>query len=112
MLFRGQPGFEDLLAGELRSVGLAVTSQGGGWVACSAPGTPSPGSPPPPPGRDLCFAYAPHQAPVEIAAESVNALATRLLEHFLASAKDERFDAPWPCVFTTAAGLDGLGCRA
>jgi 23S rRNA (cytidine2498-2'-O)-methyltransferase len=107
MLFRGQPGFEDLLAGELRALGLAVTGQGGGWVTTVnvAPAA-SPVAP------DLCFAYATHFLPVELTGETVNALAARLLEHFLASAKDERFDAPWPCVFTTAAGLDGLGRRA
>lgn len=105
MLLRGQPGFETLLAGELRSLGLAVTGQGGGWVAIVAP-------PASAPALDLCFAHALHLAPVEIAGESVNALAAALLEHFLASARDERFEAPWPCVFTTAAGLDGLGRRA
>ena len=104
MLLRGQPGFEDLLAGEARALGLAVTGQGGGWVTTAAP----PGNFAP----DLCFAHTLHFAPVALAAESVIALATRSLEHFLASASDERFDAPWPCVFTTAAGLDGLGRRA
>jgi 23S rRNA (cytidine2498-2'-O)-methyltransferase len=103
MILRGQPGFEELLAGEARAAGLVVTAQGGAWVelAGNVPAKP-----------DFCFAYAIHLAPLEVAGESVNALAARLLEHFLASAKDERFDAPWPCVFTTAAGLDGLGRRA
>jgi Predicted SAM-dependent methyltransferase len=109
MLFRGQPGFEDLLDGELRSVGLAATERGGGWVATA----PRPADAPVPPAvADLCFAHAVHLVPVEIAGESVNALAARLLDHFLATARDERFDATWPCVFTTAAGLDGLGRRA
>lgn len=106
MLLRGQPGFEDLLAGEARALGLPVSAQGGGWVAV----TPGPAFAPS--TLDLCFAYAAHLAPVELAGDSVNALATRLLDHFLATARDERFDAPWPCVFTTAAGLDGLGRRA
>lgn len=89
--------------GEARAAGLAVTGQGGGWVevAGNAPTAP-----------DFCFAYAIHHAPVAVEGESVNALAARLLEYFLTSAKEERFDAPWPCVFTTAAGLDGLGRRA
>ena len=103
MLFRCQPGFEDLLVGELRAAGLATTERGGGWALTA----PAPDHAP-----ELCFAHAAHLAPVELAAESVNALAARLLEHFLASARDERFDAPWPCVFSTAAGLDGLGRRA
>ncbi len=89
--------------GEARAAGLAVTGQGGGWVAVAGNAPVEP---------DFCFAYAIHHAPLEVAGESVNALAARLLEHFLASAKEERFDAPWPCVFTTAAGLDGLGRRA
>jgi 23S rRNA (cytidine2498-2'-O)-methyltransferase len=103
MILRGQPGFEELLAGEARAAGLAVTGQGGGWVAVAGNAPIEP---------DFCFAYAIHLAPSEVGGESVNALAAHLLEHFLASAKDERFDAPWPCVFTTAAGLDGLGRRA
>lgn len=93
-----------MLAGELRAAGVAVAAQGGGWVA-SAPGAVLA-------APDLCFAYAMHLAPVELTGETVNALAARLLEYFLASAKDERFEAAWPCVFTTAAGLDGLGRRA
>jgi 23S rRNA (cytidine2498-2'-O)-methyltransferase len=105
MLIRSQPGFEDLLAGELRALGQATTAQGGAWVAVADTAITSP-------APDLCFAHAIHLLPVEINGESVNALAARLLEHFLASAKDERFEAPWPCVFSTAAGLDGLGRRA
>lgn len=93
-----------MLAGELRAAGVAVAAQGGGWVA-SAPGKVLT-------APDLCFAYAIHLAPVELGGETVNALAAGLLEYFLAGAKDERFEAGWPCVFTTAAGLDGLGRRA
>jgi 23S rRNA (cytidine2498-2'-O)-methyltransferase len=107
MLLRGQPGFEELLVGEARSHGLATTAQGGGWaLVATSSASPAPAS------LDLCFAHAVHLVPVEITGESVNALATRLLDHFLASARDERFDAAWPCIFTTAAGLDGLGRRA
>ena len=109
MLFRGQPGFEDLLEGELRSLGLAASARGGGWIA--TPPLPA-GATPPAAIHDLCFAYFTHLAPVEIDGESVNALANRVLEQFLAGAKDERFDAAWPCVFSAAAGLDGLGRRA
>jgi 23S rRNA (cytidine2498-2'-O)-methyltransferase len=108
MLLRGQPGFEDLLAGEARALGLPVSAQGGGWALLDS----RPDAAPPPAASDLCFAHAVHLAPVELSGDSVNALASRLLEHFLASAREERFDAPWPCVFTTAAGLDGLGRRA
>ncbi|NDC74179.1 rRNA methyltransferase [bacterium] len=103
MLFRCQPGFEDLLVGELRAAGLATTDRGGGWALTAPAHGPAP---------ELCFAHALHLAPTELGGDSVNVLATRLLEHFLNSARDERFDAPWPCVFSTAAGLDGLGRRA
>jgi 23S rRNA (cytidine2498-2'-O)-methyltransferase len=105
MLLRGQPGFEDLLAGEARSLGLAASAQGGGWVLVTAAGASA--AP-----LDLCFAHAVHFAPLEIVGDSVNALAARLLECFLESAREERFEGPWPCVFSTAAGLDGLGRRA
>jgi 23S rRNA (cytidine2498-2'-O)-methyltransferase len=106
MLLRGQPGFEDLLEGEARGLGLPVLERGGGWLSVTPSAAVVPAS------LDLCFAQAIHLAPVEVSGESVNALATRLLDHFLASARDERFDSAWPCVFTTAAGLDGLGRRA
>jgi 23S rRNA (cytidine2498-2'-O)-methyltransferase len=103
MLFRCQPGFEDLLVGELRAAGLAASERGGGWALTATAAGPAP---------ELCFAHAVHLAPVELGGDSVNALAARILDHFLASAREERFDAPWPCVFSTAAGLDGLGRRA
>ncbi len=109
MLLRGQPGFEDLLAGEIRSLGFAMSEQGGGWVT-----TPplAAGLLPPEAIGDLCFAHAVHPAPTEVTGDTVNALAARVLDLFLASAKDERFEAAWPCVFSAAAGLDGLGRRA
>jgi len=110
MLLRCQTGFEDLLAGELRTCGLSVSTQGGGWVATALDSAGE--APPVTAAPDFCFAHAIHFAPVEFSGDSVNALATALLDHFLASARDERFEAPWPCVFTTAAGLDGLGRRA
>jgi 23S rRNA (cytidine2498-2'-O)-methyltransferase len=106
MLLRGQPSFEDLLEGEARGLGLPVLERGGGWLSVTPSAAVVPAS------LDLCFAQAIHLAPVEVSGESVNALATRLLDHFLASARDERFDSAWPCVFTTAAGLDGLGKNA
>jgi 23S rRNA (cytidine2498-2'-O)-methyltransferase len=107
MLLRGQSGFEDLLAGEARALGLAATAQGGGWLSVAAPAGAGPDL-----VSDLCFAHAAHLAPAELHGESVNTLAARILDHFLASARDERFEAPWPCVFSAAAGLDGLGRRA
>lgn len=116
MLFRGQSGFEDLLAAELREAGLAVSDQGGGWVMTRPMADQAPRKSPSlaPEGReyDFCFSHLTHQSPTELTGETVNILATRLLEHFLSSAKDERFESPWPCVFSAASGLDGLGRRA
>lgn len=103
LLCRGQAGFEDVLAGELRARGLVECSRGGGWVGVEGASAKA---------EDLCFAQVVLPAAREVAGESVNALAARLLEGFLAEVKDERFDAPWPCVFSSAAGLDGLGRRA
>lgn len=102
-LCRGQAGFEDVLAGEVRAHGLAESERGGGWLITGA-------------GRsevveDLCFAHTVMTAAVEVLGDSVNALATRLLDQFLGGARDERFEAAWPCVFSAAAGLDGLGRR-
>ncbi len=108
MLLRGQPGFEDLIAGEARALGLGEVARGGGWVEVAEPGPDvATGG-----AADLCFAHSAHPGPVEVTGDSVNALAARLLEVFLAGSRDERFEAAWPCVFTAAAGLDGLGRRA
>lgn len=99
----GQAGFEDVLAGELRTRGLLECERGGGWVGTEG-GTAKA-------VEELCFAQFCLPGAAEFTGESVNALAARLLESFLDGARDERFDAPWPCVFSSAAGLDGLGRR-
>ncbi len=103
LLCRGQAGFEDVLAGELRARGLTETERGGGWLT-TTDGRPEV-------IEDLCFAHTVATAAVEVGGDSVNALATRLLDQFLDGARDERFEGAWPCVFSAAAGLDGLGRR-
>ncbi|MDR1010325.1 MAG: rRNA methyltransferase [Opitutaceae bacterium] len=103
MLFRCQPGYELHLERELRPLGLAMTDNGGGWL--QTPDTAADIS-------DLCFAHAALLSPQEITGESVNALAARILDHFLESARAERFETPWPLVFDCAATPDGLGRRA
>lgn len=104
MIYRCQPGFETFLEKELRALGLTPQEGGSGWVRTG----------PAPAGadwRDLCFAQAVMPDAVEVAGDSVNALSARILEEFLVSAKTERFDGEWPCLFDAAAGLDGLGRR-
>lgn len=106
MIFRSQPGFEDLLDGELRAAGRATGGNGAGWVRTED------GGPKTEDGLDgLCFAQSALLDPVEVGGDSVNALAAKILDVFLDSAKTERFEGAWPCLFEAAAGLDGLGRR-
>lgn len=102
MIFRCQPGFETNLEKELRWRGVLVVEIGSGWVKTEPSSTPVP---------DLCFAHACLIEPVELQADSVNGLASKLLDFFMASAKTERFEGPWPLLFDMAGGLDGLGRR-
>ncbi len=103
MIFRCQSGFELLLEKELRGHGFAAAELGEGWLRCEVPE-----------GRELpelCFAHAVLLDAVEIAGDSVNALAGKIAELFFESARTERFDGNWPLVFEAAGGLDGLGRR-
>jgi 23S rRNA (cytidine2498-2'-O)-methyltransferase len=103
MLVCGQPGYEDLIAGEGIAAGATETARGGGWVrVANGPGIVE---------SDWCFAQKILAAPQEVTGESVNQLAGALMDCFLVAVKDERIDAPWPAVFTAAAGMDGLGRR-
>jgi 23S rRNA (cytidine2498-2'-O)-methyltransferase len=103
MLVCGQPGYEDLIAGEVVAAGATETARGGGWVRMD--GGPAPGD------GDWCFAQKILFGAEEVTGESVNQLAGALMDWFLAAVKDERIEAAWPAVFTAAAGLDGLGRR-
>ncbi|MBI4060800.1 MAG: rRNA methyltransferase [Elusimicrobia bacterium] len=91
-----QAGYEAFLVKEL---GGAAEKAGAGWVL----GPEGAGEP--------CFAHVSMKAPVEVAGKSLNALAGAMADHFAASARGERFDAPWPfCV--ESAGEAGLSRRA
>jgi 23S rRNA (cytidine2498-2'-O)-methyltransferase len=103
MLACGQPGYEDLLAGEMIARGATEAARGGGWVRMDGGPAIADG--------DWCFAYKVLGDAHEVVGESVNQLAGALLDWFLAAVKDERIEAVWPVVFTAAAGLDGLGRR-
>jgi 23S rRNA (cytidine2498-2'-O)-methyltransferase len=101
MIFCCQPGFELHLEKELRWRGIVAVENGSGWLRSQAVAEPP----------ELCFAHAVLIDPVEIAADSVNGLGTKILDTFLSSAKTERFDGVWPLIFSMAGGLDGLGRR-
>ncbi|MDR1789390.1 MAG: rRNA methyltransferase [Opitutaceae bacterium] len=103
MIARSQPGYEDLLRGELARLGAATTESAPGWLRVLHTGD----NPP----SDLCFAHRLLLNPAEIYAITVNGLAQDLLNFFLETSRDERFDAPWPCLFEAAA-VDGLARRA
>ncbi|MFZ5497322.1 MAG: SAM-dependent methyltransferase [Verrucomicrobiota bacterium] len=116
MLSLCQHGYEAFLERELAAAGLAVDGKGTGWVLGRA-------NPPDEPLRadgssgrlalpDLAFPHATLLAPREFRGESVNALARQLADFLLASLRGERIEAAWPCVFSTAAEVPGLGRRA
>lgn len=119
MLLTCQSGFEALLARELTELrGAAAVESGPGWVriAAAAEGglrstglDPAEGSASPDNG--LAFAHLVLTDPVEVRGESVNALAARVGEYFLASLRNERVEAPWPNVWLGPAETVGLGRR-
>jgi len=102
MIFRCQPGFEPNLEKELREFDIVAAELGSGWLRAVKTERNLP---------DLCFAQSVMLDPVEIAADTVNGLAGKILDYFLSSAKEERFETSWPLIFEMAAGLDGLGRR-
>jgi 23S rRNA (cytidine2498-2'-O)-methyltransferase len=102
VLLTCQAGFEPLLARELGELhGVTPVGQGPGWVRLAS-GLAVP---------DLTFAHLSLLAPVEVGGDSVNALAARLEEFFLASLRDERVAAAWPSVWLGPPELVGLGRR-
>lgn len=108
MLLTCQAGFEALLARELAELhGVGVTATGPGWVHVAAAGGPdSPAA-----LGQLAFAHWTLQKPVEVSGDAVNGLAQRIADHFLATLRGERIEAPWPSLWTGPAELVGLGRR-
>lgn len=84
--------------------GAMPAEHGGGWVRLTD-------KPWRMPEAGLCFAHAVLTDAVELTGDSVNQLAGRVADYFLASARTERFEGEWPCLFQAAAGIDGLGRR-
>ncbi len=101
MLLTCQAGFEKLLARELAATGIDAVEQGPGWVRT---------------GRSagvatLAFPHLTLLDPVELRGDSVNALAQRIAEFFLASLRGERIEFAWPAVWLGPQEIVGLGRR-
>lgn len=116
MLFTCQAGFETLLARELAELhGLAPAEKGPGWVRGAAVLQPTAGGTEPRLRHratpDLAFAHLALLAPIELRGDSVNTLAGRIGEWFLASLRGERVEAAWPCVWLGPPEVVGLGRR-
>jgi len=102
MLLTCQAGFEALLARELAELhGATAGENGPGWVRADRAL----------PLEDLVFPHLTLLDPAEVRGESVNALAQRVADFFLASLRGERIEAAWPCVWLGPAEVVGLGRR-
>jgi 23S rRNA (cytidine2498-2'-O)-methyltransferase len=105
MLLTCQAGFETLLGRELAELhGAGAAEKGPGWIRVADPNIS--GS-----LESLVFAHLTFTAPIELRGDSVNALATRILEFFLASVREERIEAAWPSVWLGPHEMVGLGRR-
>jgi len=107
MLFLCQHGYEALLARELGDDGLTVAETGPGWAAAQ----PLPGDTVARPLAELCFPHVALLAAREFRGDAVNALAQQLADFFMGGLRGERIEAAWPCAFTCAAEVPGLGRR-
>ncbi|NNN06013.1 MAG: rRNA methyltransferase [Elusimicrobia bacterium] len=94
-LYGCQAGFETFLAKELGS----GTKTAPGWILG------------PESARESCFAHFAFFDPEERTGTSVKSQAAAVADFFLRSAREERFDAPWPFV-VESAGAAGLSRRA
>jgi 23S rRNA (cytidine2498-2'-O)-methyltransferase len=101
MLLTCQAGFESLLGRELEVAGLAAAESGPGWVRTDRAV----------PTGAFAFPWLTLAEPVELRGESVNALAQRVAEFFLASLQGERIEAAWPNVWLGPQEVIGLGRR-
>ena len=89
------------LEGGARPAGaLSITERGAGWILAGGPIL-----------TDLAFPHLILEDPVEIRAESVNALAQQIFAWFVAAIKSERIDAPYPSFWDGPAEQVGLGRR-
>ncbi len=101
MLLTCQAGFETLLERELAAGGVVAVEKGPGWVRTTGTAF----------AETRAFPHLELMAPVELRSDSVNALAQRVAEFFLASLQGERVDAAWPCIWLGPQEITGLGRR-
>lgn len=117
MLLTCQAGFEALLARELAELHRAiVVERGPGWARVEdSPQQESSEreSNEPRVARlaQMAFAHLTLIDPVEVRAESINALAAQLAEYFFTRLRDERIEAPWPNIWLGPSEMVGLGRR-
>jgi 23S rRNA (cytidine2498-2'-O)-methyltransferase len=105
MLLTCQAGFETLLTRELAELhDAAAEEKGPGWVHLAPRASRLS-------AEGLAFPHLTLFDPVELRGDSVNALALRVAEFFLASLQDERIETAWPCVWLGPQELVGLGRR-
>jgi 23S rRNA (cytidine2498-2'-O)-methyltransferase len=100
-----QSGFEGLLIREMEGLGLPAAESGPGWVLSGVPGAGSLAL------RAAAFPHAILESPDEISGERVNELAQGVMDLFADSLRGERVDSPWPCIFSGAQDVTGLGRR-
>jgi 23S rRNA (cytidine2498-2'-O)-methyltransferase len=102
-----QSGYEAFLARELAASGRANPGANGeGWVFAEGEGEETGWL------EELCFPHLTLLDPDEVCETTVNALASRLSDHFLTEFKTVRVDGPWYFDAWTRRDLDGLGRRA
>jgi 23S rRNA (cytidine2498-2'-O)-methyltransferase len=104
MLFVCQSGYETLARTELdwRSGNSLSPYSGPGWLLHSGRVEPL---------DALAFPHLALQDPAEITGDSVNALASRILDWFLAAVKGQAISEAWPVWWEGPAELNGLGRR-
>ena len=90
-----------MLARESEAAGILAIEQGPGWMRTEVSATTD----------SMAFPWLTLQSPVEVKGDSVNSLAQRIADFFLASLKGERIEAAWPSVWLGPQEIVGLGRR-
>jgi 23S rRNA (cytidine2498-2'-O)-methyltransferase len=118
MLHICQAGFESLFARELAELRGGIEQETGpGWVRSDGEA-----KPPVEPSdtnasaegvalSGLVFPHLTLLAPIELRGESVNELAQKIADYFLATLRGERIEAAWPSVWAGPMEIVGLGRR-
>jgi len=100
LFITSKPGYEAVLAAELALYDLSAVNNRAGWIFVESAHKPK--NNPQDYLSELCFAQAILKDPVEIKAESANALASKLTDLFMTSIKERRIDSEWPYFFGSA----------